>query len=1188
MQLKSIYIKGFKSFPVETVIHFNERVTGVVGPNGSGKSNIVDAIRWVLGEQKTTELRLGEMTDVLFNGTKKRNKSGLAQVTLNFDNTKNLIPTEYSQVSISRLLFRNGESEYRINDVPCRLKDIKGMFADTGVSSDSYAIIALNMVDELLTNSNGSRVRMLEQASGISRYKQRKKETIHKLQSTEIDLSRVEDLLFEISNNLESLEKQAKRVERYNKIREEYKNISVQLHLRKYDELLASSRSVETQVTDETIRLKDHEVKVALLEADLMQEKKTIVDNESHLSSFQKEINELLDKIRKLENQKDLNRQQIVHNEQKLSQTETEQGQLEVQLSEYELIIRTLSERVEEEQLIHKAIEEKAVQLIADYEAVRAAYFGAKADHDNFSGKRKHIEESRHQFEKSLAVLENQIENLEISIHRKRQMIEQLLSDTKSVKQDHKNTRIELNRLELQLKDQQDDRESKNTRIQELTRQRNELRAEKDKVTRKMDARANEYDLIKSMLDSLEGYPESIKFLNKHLDTKPVILSDLLYAPDKYKITIENFLEPYLNYFVVESFSEAADALFLLQKAQKGKANFFVLDLIPEQIPVTDELDGLQPALNFLEYEEKYHRLISRLLHNVYITDLGLDDIDLLSSGFKDEPFFILDKNGTFTTTNFSVSGGSVGLFEGKKIGRRKNLEKLEDEIRRLKQENSVLDNKIIQIGNDIGHLEAEMKGHAIDELKSKIQQKNIQMAQFSTVLSGKDQRVESMKTEVNAEIEDIGQMRSLILKNRQSIQQLDVELAELLAGNNTNDSSLQAVSDKLSEVTEAKNQHNIELIKHQNLISTIETELGYKLGDRNKMSEKFENNKVVLTNLARDLASLDKEVAELEQSLLADYERKKQMELQLGDAEKEFYEKRGRVNELEEQVTNVRRSISQSGFLVNELKDKLQDVQYKVISIRERLQIEFHIELEDILNQERSSTDLAVMEEEQEKLKRRLENYGEINTLAIEAYQEMKERFETISGQRDDILTAKKSLIKTIDEIEKVATQKYLETFEVVNAHFKRVFTRLFSEDDTCEIIMEDPDNPLESGLEIIAKPKGKRPKTLSQLSGGEKTLTAIALLFSLYLYKPAPFCIFDEVDAPLDDSNIEKFNRIVKEFSKDSQFIIITHNKATMAAVDVLYGVFMQEMGVSEVAAVDFRDYEHLDTVETSGFLN
>jgi chromosome segregation protein len=335
---------------------------------------------------------------------------------------------------------------------------------------------------------------------------------------------------------------------------------------------------------------------------------------------------------------------------------------------------------------------------------------------------------------------------------------------------------------------------------------------------------------------------------------------------------------------------------------------------------------------------------------------------------------------------------------------------------------------------------------------------------------------------------------------------------------------------------------------------------------------------------LIKEQEKLEEKTITLDKTLVELYESKKQKENNLSDVERVFYEKRSSISDLEEEISGIRRNMHQSQFLINELKEKLTDQEFGLQSVKERLKIEFNLELSDLVGIERENIPLIELEEKHDRLKRKIEIFGEVNTMAVEAYDEMNIRFETISQQKEDIIQAKKSLLKTIEEIEEIATKKYLETFEVVNGHFKKVFTRLFNEGDTCNIEMEDPDNPLESRIEITAKPKGKRPKTLNQLSGGEKTLTAIALLFSLYLFKPAPFCIFDEVDAPLDDANIEKFNRIVKEFSTDSQFIIITHNKATMTAVDVLYGVFMQEMGVSEVAAVDFRNYEELNTIVAS----
>ena len=300
-----------------------------------------------------------------------------------------------------------------------------------------------------------------------------------------------------------------------------------------------------------------------------------------------------------------------------------------------------------------------------------------------------------------------------------------------------------------------------------------------------------------------------------------------------------------------------------------------------------------------------------------------------------------------------------------------------------------------------------------------------------------------------------------------------------------------------------------------------------------------------------------------------------------MSEIEKEFFEKRNKVSSLESEISKLKHQLTKSQYLINQLKEKKLDLDFKKKAINERLRIEFNIQLKDILNYDRTDIEEYVLEDKVGKLRNRLDNYGEVNTLAVEAYNEMKERYENIKKQRQDILDAEKSLNKTIIEIEKTATTRFLAAFEDIREHFKVVFTTLFKEGDTCDLFLEEEERPLDSKIKIVAKPKGKRPKSLSQLSGGEKTLTAIALLFSLYLYKPAPFCIFDEVDAPLDDANISKFNNIIREFSKNSQFIVVTHNKATMAAVDVLYGVFMQEPGISEVAQVDFRNYENLHTV-------
>jgi len=1183
MRLKSIHIKGFKSFPLDTHLHFNERVTGVVGPNGSGKSNIVDAIRWVLGEQKTTELRLGSMSDVLFNGTNKRKKSGLAQVTLEFDNTKNLIPSEYNHVSISRYLFRNGDSEYRINDVPCRLKDVRSLFSDTGVGPDSYAIIALNMVDDILTDSNGSRRRMFEQASGISKYKKAKKETINKLNATTADLDRVEDLLFEIGNNLTELEKQARKVKRFLNIKEEYKAVSVQLQLTRFDKIQASRTALKKQIEEETDKHRLHSGSLRKKESMLQEQKKLIISNEQELSSYQKELNEMLDLIRKSESNKQLFVQQKEFGNQKKKNLIQDQSKLEQQIASLELTLKAINEKLTKEVVVQDDLNRTYQNKEKDYTEIKAKYQSVKADHDVLVNKKRALEEKIFQLEKSIAVDENKIESLQSLIDRKTDKKTILADDLKLTDQNRKEKKKSCALLEKNLEIQEQGIEDRKKKIDKLNVQKDELRFKKEKISRKLDARVNEYDLVKSMIDSFEGFPESIKYLNKKWNAKALLLTDIVYAPDAYKLSIESFLEPYLNYYVVDQAEEAFDALSLLHGSQKGKANFFILDKLDEKIPVTREIDGLYPALQWLEFDESYLKLFSRLLHNVYITDLEIPDLELLSEEFGSEEFYILDKKGSFISSNYKISGGSVGLFEGKKLGRKKNLEKLQEEIQKYKNEIVKEDNRLVKLRNEISTLEVSIDNNQTYQLKKEIEKEKIKLVELELNASSSLKQLEVLTTEVQQHDLDLKEVRLRIADSEININEIKESQKSLTADNNQ-DASLQFYSDSLSKASENRNTQHIEMIKHQSILDNLKNDQKYKTSDLERSNNQFVQNIGTLDELIKEQEKLEEKTITLDKTLVELYESKKQKENNLSDVERVFYEKRSSISDLEEEISGIRRNMHQSQFLINELKEKLTDQEFGLQSVKERLKIEFNLELSDLVGIERENIPLIELEEKHDRLKRKIEIFGEVNTMAVEAYDEMNIRFETISQQKEDIIQAKKSLLKTIEEIEEIATKKYLETFEVVNGHFKKVFTRLFNEGDTCNIEMEDPDNPLESRIEITAKPKGKRPKTLNQLSGGEKTLTAIALLFSLYLFKPAPFCIFDEVDAPLDDANIEKFNRIVKEFSTDSQFIIITHNKATMTAVDVLYGVFMQEMGVSEVAAVDFRNYEELNTIVAS----
>lgn len=1183
MRLKSLEIKGFKSFANETILHFNADVTGVVGPNGSGKSNVVDAIRWVLGEQKSSQLRLDKMASIIFNGTKKRKEGQMAQVTLTFDNTKNVLPTDYSTVSISRILYRSGDSEYRLNGVTCRLKDITSLFLDTGIGPDSYAIIALNMVEDMLSDREQARRKMFEQAAGVSKYKARKHETQQKLEATAADLDRVEDLLFEIEDQLKKLEKQAERARKFYELKDEYKKLSVELAVQNLARHKKSYKELEEQITREEDNYRSTEAMTRLLEADTEAKRKSHIDKETSLSEQQQDVNRLTGRIRGKENEKNMlaQKQSFVTND--LRRIEDQISSSTQQLHTVETEIEGYQTDLNYERNVEAEMEDALTIAQKLLETVRSDHNLLKGNLDEFVKNQQALEREVVELEKTKAIQTNQIENL-------RRDVERTMSDIAT-------RRDEMKVLEKNLSTQHTAETEQISKITELdaseTKRRSDIaNAEQQQDewvkklaahNRQLDARRNEFKLTKSMVESLEGFPESIKFLSqdKEWAKRCPLLSDMLYVKEEYRIVIENYLEPYLNYYVVPNADEAVKAIALLGQSQKGRANFFLLDAFNDYQPPLTLLPGGLRAVELVEVEAQYRPLVEFLLENVIISDDTLPQAPTSNSDVT-----ILSKSGTFVRRKFSLSGGSVGLFEGKKIGRKKNLEILEVDIKKLESTESQLNTQLATLRAHLQSLRNADQSAALQrerEVLNRLSQDKAGMqakldniaafvANFDAQAGDANQRIESL-TASNKTIEV-----ELVAKQK-AVDAVREHLSKT-------DGSFRDVADQLSQASAAFNQKNIEFIRQQNKVTTFRQELTFREKRRDELRQILSTAQ---TNLARnndELTLIQADIQRIDEELTLAYTDKKAKEAALSGVEQSYFKARNEIHELEnKQRENFRKQQDIQG-LVNRLKEKFSDVKFEITSIGERLRAEFGLSVNDVINQDPNPLfQRDALEKDVNAMKRRLDTYGEINPMAIEAYNEIKERYDTIANQRNDILTAKENLVQTMKEIEETATARFLESFAQVRENFIKVFRTLFTEDDSADLLLTNPDNPLDSDINIIAKPKGKRPQTIAQLSGGEKTLTATALLFALYLLKPAPFCIFDEVDAPLDDANIEKFNRIIRQFSVDSQFIVVTHNKATMAAVDTIYGVYMPEQGVSAVTPVDFRKLGHEAMVFEAG---
>ena len=839
MKLSKIEIKGFKSFGDKTIINFNDGVTGVVGPNGCGKSNVVDAIRWVLGEQKTTLLRSDKMENIIFNGSKSRKKLNLAEVSITFDNTKNLIPTEYSNVSITRKYFRSGESEYFLNDIKCRLKDITNLFLDTGITSNNYAIIELSMVDNILNDKDNSRMKLFEEASGISKFKKRKKETLNKIDYTDKDLERVDDLIHEIEKNLRSLKRQSEQTKKFYELKDKYKKLSINLAIKTTEEKTNRLNKLKTDL--KKIEVNDVKLSsgIAKKNANLESLKSSLISFEKELMKKQKVVNDKLERIRKHEENKKIKKEKL------------------------------------------KFLEIKS---------------------DELNKKIKLDEESN---SRSLFSIE-------------------------SIKK-------------------------------EILQEENSLQ----KLSKKLNKTKEEFSKFEKEIDNKQIKTSSLDEIN------------------------ENFRSINFN----------------LKSIQEKKNQIISLIQI-------EEMNKKEIILKLNSFEKKIDEILS--------------NVNFIEKSFSNENKELIKLNKQFTKKSKDLSNEEI-LF-----------------------------NKI------------------------------------------------------------------------------------------------------------------------KNKINSLTNELDYKSSTYDYNLKQIKNNKKELLN-TKDQIKNSKNITSDKDNLLIDlYNQKDKLEIELNNYENDYQKTRDEIDKIDAEIKLNRDKKEQNLLLINEHKNEIHDLELDLNSVSERIKVEFELNILDLKLDEGvfENKSIEIVENIILKTKEKIDKIGQINPLALETYNEMKERHGFITKEKNDLLEAKESLLKTITEIDKNATETFLDSFDKIKKYFKDVFRSLFIEDDDCDLILSDHNSPLESSIDILAKPKGKKPISINQLSGGEKTLTATSLLFAIYLLKPAPFCIFDEVDAPLDDNNIDKFNRIIKKFSKDSQFIIVTHNKRTMMNTDIIYGITMPEQGVSKVVPVDLRN--------------
>jgi chromosome segregation protein len=1177
MYLKTIEIFGFKSFAQKVDLNFDAGMTAIVGPNGCGKTNVVDALRWALGEQRPTTLRSDKMEDVIFNGTKSRKPLSIAEVSLTIENTKGILPTEFSEVTITRRVYRSGEGEYFLNKTLCRLKDIRDLFMDTGMGSDAYSVIELKMVETILSDKADERRRLFEEAAGVTKYKYRRKETYRRLENVQQDLTRVNDIVREVQKAVNSLERQAQKAERYNRLASQLQTLEKELMARDYAAMVARmeplKRQLDVAVTEKNridVEIAQEETLLDVLRSEMHEIEGRVSETQSILSDQQGKIHEgerrvatsrertrsLSSNIERYEKDKVKLREdrekQEQHQEElleRLSQVRESSAKAEEVYQQKKEALDEFERKLTAKKAEQKAAQEKVIALLHELSDLRNRESQAKARIENLRGRIEYTSE------------ENQLFAREIEQNTER--VTTLSSEDKDLRRAFAEAEVRVHQMDALKNNLQAEVEALRDRDFEL----------RSMIERKHSKR----DFLKGMIESFEGVSEGAHYLITSSDwgsTIQTTVGEALTADTRYRVAIESALGESAGYVVVENTRQAYAAIDLLKKSQKGKATFICLDRVPTVMTQRSFIseDGVVGwATDLIRCDGKFRNLFISLLDGTLVVDTVERALKIVS---EQPGLRCVTIDGEIITERGVLRGGSVRQDEGGNIGRKSQLDELAQELRLLEEERDTV--------------QAEISAKASEQSKIDIKKLTEEARRIEQQTTGVEVRIAQLEFEKKRANENILRNQTERGRLEQEIQNLKDELdvigpqmslleqskseAERNVGVVTNE--LEAMEAEWNQYSRITNEAHVAVLALKSEERSIQQEIEHVTSRIQTLSETFDQRTADIASAKDEIDRLAEEMKETEDMLVsarADLEALKEKKI---FADEELGTKRTQVHNIELKLKDERTVHEGSLQATHELEIKLQEFSMKAESLKARAKEEFETEL--VLQEfpDNDQYDFAVAREGVRATKEKIRGLGPVNFAAFEEYKGEKERLDFVNVQRTDLMESEKTLLATIDEINTTAQRQFLETFEKIRENFITTFKGLFDEGDECDLRLEEEVDPLEARIEIIAKPRGKRPTSIDLLSGGEKTLTAIALLFAIYLVKPSPFCILDEVDAPLDDTNIDRFTRILRKFSDNTQFIVVTHNKRTMEAASALYGVTMEEEGVSKLVSVRFNE--------------
>lgn len=1181
MYLKKIELQGFKSFANRTELEFNPGITAIIGPNGSGKSNISDAMRWVLGEQSMKALRSSKSEDIIFSGTENRKSLGFAEVSIVFDNEDNSLPIEYSEVTVTRRVYRTGESGFFINKVPCRLKDIAELFMDTGIGKDGYSIIGQGRIDEILSTKSEDRRHIFEEAAGIVKYRTRREEAEKKLEQTKVNLMRINDILIELEANLEPLKQQRDKAKKYLDLREELKQIEVGLYIYKIEnfkikleELKKDKEILDNQNNEEEKKLQDMQL--------LKEELKNTIDNiNEKIEKLQNISYESKNEIEKINSNINVSNERITNNNANKNRIENEittasktiidlkeerknkESKRENLLTNKEKYTKELEEKEKELSKITEKLSTKELQI------------------EEKKKENEALSEQKYEIQNKITALETNIENSKNRQKQEKREIEKIISELDEKRTTKNEITNEVNKIETERNKNKAELENIQNKKDVIDKKEKEYEELIANLTDEKRTKTSKYNFLVETEKEKEGYAKSVKDLliaceNDEKLKKGIngVLANIISTDSRYQTAIEMALGASLQNIVTDTDEDAKRMIEYLRNKKLGRASFLPVSAIKgkrlETYVKEEGIIGL--ASDLVKANKKYENIVLNLLGRTMIAE-NIECAIKIARANK-YYFKIVTLEGDIINPSGAMTGGSINKKTANLLGRTAEIKKLENDIKEI---DGKLEKVVIEKDNFLK--ENENIINQITEKTELLQKAEVELA-----------AINEKKNSTEAEIEKI-------IANREKCENEIKKLQEQIDNDNlekqtSNDKIVEIIAKSevlINEIEEYAKLNNDEQMYIDNLNEDI-TNLKISISSFDESNSSIDelverinndinNKKEEIENKKNEIVKLDEQNIELERTIKDLQENIIKIKDEVENSIQKTEELKKNRNEKNEKLDNTEKNITKQFELIQTVKEGLVKVESKVTNTNQDLEEtinelweNYEITPNNAMEKFEKPTNIPETQKKVNELHNKIKELGSVNVDAIEEYKKAEERYNTMNEQRMDLETTLAKLRDIIQEMTSTMKEQFKEKFKLIQKYFNEAFIELFG-GGRAELILEDENNVLESGIDIVAQPTGKKLNNLLQLSGGERALTAIALLFAILKINPSPFCILDEIEAALDDVNVYRYAEYLKKFSKQTQFLIITHRKGSMEAANTVYGITMEENGISKMLSIDLN---------------